>query len=196
MGTLAFERGASTLGQQMAFQNELQEIIDIAKANGTAKDPVMRQRLADAWIGLRLQRYNALRMLSKAETALLLAERDMMAGLGIEISEFGRDSISVSALPAVLGERSPEGMIHDLLALLGGEARSTPLEERRLEAAKLIACKAAVKAGDRLTESEMQSLLEKAGTLTERNTCPHGRPTMIHLSVDMLERQFGRQGAR
>jgi alkylation response protein AidB-like acyl-CoA dehydrogenase len=71
MGTLAFERGASTLGQQMAFQNELQEIIDIAKANGTAKDPVMRQRLADAWIGLRLQRYNALRMLSKADTAEL-----------------------------------------------------------------------------------------------------------------------------
>jgi alkylation response protein AidB-like acyl-CoA dehydrogenase len=64
MGTLAFERGASTLGQQMSFQNELDEIIAIAKANGMAKDPIMRQRIADAWIGLRLQRYIALRTLS------------------------------------------------------------------------------------------------------------------------------------
>ena len=68
MGTLEFERGASTLGQQMLFQNELDVIIEIARRNGTAQDPVMRQRLADAWIGLRLQRYNALRMLSAGAT--------------------------------------------------------------------------------------------------------------------------------
>ena len=67
MGTLAFERGASTLGQQMNFNNELEAIIEIAKRNGKARDPAMRQRIADAWIGLRLQRYNALRMLSGAE---------------------------------------------------------------------------------------------------------------------------------
>jgi alkylation response protein AidB-like acyl-CoA dehydrogenase len=67
MGTLEFERGASTLGQQMAFQNELQQIIDIAVSNGRSHDPIIRQRIADAWIGLRLQRYNALRMLSVAE---------------------------------------------------------------------------------------------------------------------------------
>jgi len=69
MGTLAFERGASTLGQQMLFNNELETIIEIARKNGKAKDPVYRQRIADAWIGLRLQRYNALRMLSGAEGA-------------------------------------------------------------------------------------------------------------------------------
>jgi len=67
MGTLAFERGASTLGQQMNFNNELEQIIEIAQKNGKARDPVIRQRIADAWIGLRLQRYNALRMLSGAE---------------------------------------------------------------------------------------------------------------------------------
>lgn len=69
MGTLAFERGASTLGQQMNFQNELDEIIALAKRNGAAKDPLIRQRIADAWIGLRIQRYNALRTLSAAEGA-------------------------------------------------------------------------------------------------------------------------------
>jgi alkylation response protein AidB-like acyl-CoA dehydrogenase len=64
MGTLAFERGASTLGQQLAFENELTEITETAKKNGRSSDPVMRQRLADAWIGLRIMRYNALRSLS------------------------------------------------------------------------------------------------------------------------------------
>lgn len=66
MGTLAFERGASTLGQQLLFQNELDEIIAIAKRNGASEDPNLRQRIADAWIGLRIQRYNALRMFSGA----------------------------------------------------------------------------------------------------------------------------------
>ena len=67
MGLLAFERGVSTLGQQMAFRNELDEIIAAAKANGTANDPVIRQRLAKAEIGLRLMRYGALRMLSQTD---------------------------------------------------------------------------------------------------------------------------------
>ena len=63
MGTLAFERGASTLGQQMLFQNELDEIIRIAKQNGKGEDPLVRQRIAQAWMGLRIQRYHALRTL-------------------------------------------------------------------------------------------------------------------------------------
>lgn len=64
MGTLGFERGASTLGQQMLFQNELDQVIEIAKANGKAKDPLIRQRIAHAWSGLRIQRYHALRTLA------------------------------------------------------------------------------------------------------------------------------------
>lgn len=69
MGLLAFERGVSTLGQQMAFRNELDEIIAVAKANGAANDPLIRQRLAKAEIGLRLMRYGALRMLSQTDHA-------------------------------------------------------------------------------------------------------------------------------
>lgn len=67
MGLLAFERGVSTLGQQMGFRNELDEIIAAAKANGAAKDPLIRQRIAKAEIGLRLMRYGALRMLSQTD---------------------------------------------------------------------------------------------------------------------------------
>jgi alkylation response protein AidB-like acyl-CoA dehydrogenase len=70
-GTLAFERGASTLGQNLLFQTELAEIIHVARRNGRARDPLIRQRLADAWIGLEIMRYNALRILSTADGASL-----------------------------------------------------------------------------------------------------------------------------
>jgi alkylation response protein AidB-like acyl-CoA dehydrogenase len=67
MGTLAFERGASTLGQQAEFSNELDEIVELARKSGRVADPAMRQRLARAWIGLRILRYNALRALDPLE---------------------------------------------------------------------------------------------------------------------------------
>jgi alkylation response protein AidB-like acyl-CoA dehydrogenase len=71
MGTLAFERGASTLAQQLSFANELDQIIALAKENGSAQDPHIRQRIADAWSGLRIMRLNALRMLTQMEGGTL-----------------------------------------------------------------------------------------------------------------------------
>ena len=63
MALLGFERGASTLGQQLGFEHEFKEILAAARKNGAAKNPVIRQKLADAWIGLKLMRLNALRNL-------------------------------------------------------------------------------------------------------------------------------------
>ena len=74
MGTLAFERGVSTLGQQMSFRSELRAIVEAAKASGMLADPGIRQRLAHAHIGLKLMRYSALRMLSGAEAGRLSNE--------------------------------------------------------------------------------------------------------------------------
>jgi len=71
MGTLAFERGASTLGQQLSFENELREVTDLARTTGLAADPVYRQRLADAWITLRVMRYHALRTLPMLEAGVI-----------------------------------------------------------------------------------------------------------------------------
>ncbi len=59
MGLLGFERGVSTLGQQMLFQNEFDEVLRIARENGAAQDPALRQRIADAHVGLRIMRFNA-----------------------------------------------------------------------------------------------------------------------------------------
>jgi alkylation response protein AidB-like acyl-CoA dehydrogenase len=78
MGTLAFERGASTLGQQLNFRNELGAITEVARRNGAAADPVMRQRLAQAHIVLEIMRLNALRTLSRGESGTL--GREAMIG--------------------------------------------------------------------------------------------------------------------
>ncbi len=91
MGTLAFERGASTLGQQLAFENELRDITDLAQRNGLAADPVVRQRLADAWMTLRVMRFHALRTLPMMET------RHRRAGPRRSTSCSGRRSTAGSA---------------------------------------------------------------------------------------------------
>ncbi|MGA0001994.1 MAG: acyl-CoA dehydrogenase family protein, partial [Steroidobacteraceae bacterium] len=74
MGTLAFERGVSTLAQQMTFRNELEQVIAAARSNGAAADPLIRQRIAEAWTGLRIMRYSALRMLSRTTTGTMAPE--------------------------------------------------------------------------------------------------------------------------
>ena len=74
MALLGFERGVSTLGQQMHFLHELQLVIEVARGNGAWRDPLLRGRIAAAWIGLRLMRYNALRMLSGQQDGQLRPE--------------------------------------------------------------------------------------------------------------------------
>ena len=80
MGTLAFERGASTLGQQLNFRNELDAIVAAARRNGAAEDPVVRQRLARAHIGLEIMRLNALRTLSGPDSEAGALRREALIG--------------------------------------------------------------------------------------------------------------------
>ncbi len=101
MGTLAFERGASTLGQQLDFENELHAILEAAKKYGRGDDPVLRQRLADAWIALRVMRYNALRSLSALEqgemTALTSVHKLYWATLHRAMGELALDVLGPDA---------------------------------------------------------------------------------------------------
>jgi DNA mismatch repair protein MutL len=101
----------------------------------------------------------------------------------------------VRAVPAMFDRLTPAEAIRVLVEDF--EEDETPLQSE-IEA-KLVAriCKrAAVKGGQTLSTEEQKQLLEDLENCTSPRTCPHGRPTMIHLSVDLLERQFGRRGAR
>ena len=120
MGTLAFERGASTLGQQMAFRNELDELIAVAKRNGKADDPVIRQRLAAAASGLDVMRWNTLRVLSGPDDAARVPPAAMITKL--YWSNWHRDlgelAMDVLGADALLGEPSvAPGEGYELTAL-------------------------------------------------------------------------------
>jgi alkylation response protein AidB-like acyl-CoA dehydrogenase len=65
MGTLGFERGTAFLAQQLHFQHECEQVIDYAKKQGLSDDPIVRQKLADAWIGVQIMKYNGFRSITK-----------------------------------------------------------------------------------------------------------------------------------
>ena len=108
MGTLAFERGALTLGQQLSFENEYQAIVELARKTGRADDPLVRQRLADAAICLRIMRYNSLRSLTplaRGEVTPLTSIQKLFwatfhRGLGeLAMDMLGPDAEIADALP-------------------------------------------------------------------------------------------------
>ncbi len=115
--------------------------------------------------------------------------------LGFEIEPFGTGSYRIRSLPAIVSGVDPQEAVR--VVFEDFEEDETPLQGE-LES-KLIAriCKrAAVKAGKTLSRAEQEKLLKDLEGCESPRTCPHGRPTMIHLSVDLLERQFGRRGSR
>jgi len=101
MGTLAFERGVLTLGQQMAFERELHEIIEVAQSNGAIDHPVQRQRIIDLWIRLRIMRANAVRTLSVDDQAELVPEamigKLLWANLHQDMGEVAMDVLGTAA---------------------------------------------------------------------------------------------------
>lgn len=113
--------------------------------------------------------------------------------LGFELEDFGPGAYVIRAVPALLQGVSPEAILKAAVEDL--EVDETPLEKNFEE--KIIArvCKrAAVKAGQILSPEESKQLMLDLEACQSPRTCPHGRPTMIHLSVDLLERKFGRTG--
>ena len=120
MGTLAFERGASTLGQQMAFRNELDHVIAAARRNGKIDDPVIRQRIAAAVSGLDIMRWNTLRVLSGPDDAARVPPAAMITKLywATWHRDLGELAMDVLGPEALLGEHDvPPGEGYELTAL-------------------------------------------------------------------------------
>jgi alkylation response protein AidB-like acyl-CoA dehydrogenase len=99
MGTLGFERGASTLGQNLAFVSEWEAVVDQARRAGRTAEPVVRQHLASLWIRLQLMRLNAQRiMVAGAETSgAVLVTKLFWAGLHRDLGEVGVDVLGPAA---------------------------------------------------------------------------------------------------
>ena len=126
---------------------------------------------------------------------VLLAQLPILSHFGFDVEEFGPNTFQVRAMPVLFTGSDPSAALRALVEDF--EEDEAPLQnEVEAKLAARVCKRMAVKAGQALSIEEQRALLTDLESCDSPRTCPHGRPTMIHLSVDMLERQFGRRGAR
>ena len=119
---------------------------------------------------------------------------DLLARLGIELSIAGPQSVALQAFPTLLQSRVEQtAFVRDLLDILAEHGRRPGVESMIHDILDMMACKAAVKAGDPLAPDEIAALVERQGVAERSSHCPHGRPTTLRLTLRDLERQFHRR---
>jgi DNA mismatch repair protein MutL len=130
--------------------------------------------------------------LTAADAAALLEQREVLGTLGLEIEPFGGSTVNVTATPALLAHVPPLRLVQDL----ADHFRNNPLPptaDGLLEhVLATFACKAAIKAGQKLSAAEIEALLERRHLAANTHHCPHGRPASLVFTKAELERQFGR----
>jgi DNA mismatch repair protein MutL len=117
---------------------------------------------------------------------------ETLRGMGIGVAEFGGDSFVVDALPACLAETAADVLLKDIAAGLE-EAGARGSSAARQEIVAQAACKASVRARDRMNLAEIEQLVVDLARTEMPYTCPHGRPTLIFTSFTELRRKFGRE---
>jgi DNA mismatch repair protein MutL len=131
---------------------------------------------------------------SSSQSALLEHIQPLLARLGIEVAPFGPGTLAVHAFPSFLEKLGPAQFVADLLERGEQELLDLTEEEMLHEILDMMACKAAIKAGDPLTAAEIEALLARRELVDRSSNCPHGRPTTLRLSLRDLEKQFKRTG--
>jgi DNA mismatch repair protein MutL len=116
--------------------------------------------------------------------------QEMLHRMGFGLEPFGDAACLVRSIPVFVRGGDPGEMVREVLTELEQLPGPAAARERAMAA---IACRAAVKAGQSLAMREMQELVGQLERTLRPSTCPHGRPTMIHLSHSQLEREFGRR---
>jgi DNA mismatch repair protein MutL len=125
----------------------------------------------------------------------LTSQLPFLNHFGFEVEEFGTNTFQVRAMPVLFAGGDPASALRALVEDF--EEDEAPLQaEVEARLAARVCKRLAVKGGQTLTSEEQRALLNDLEACNSPRTCPHGRPTMIHLSVDNLERQFGRKGPR
>jgi len=130
--------------------------------------------------------------LPAAESAIALEHREMLAEIGFEIEAFGGDTIVLHTYPCMLNQASPPEMLRQVIESLMTGGKRVNARDVLDDIMNMMACKAAVKAGDRLTATEISALLEKRDYYHDTHHCPHGRPTALFFSREQLDKMFKR----
>ncbi len=132
--------------------------------------------------------------LTPKETALLLEYADVLAQLGLGVQEFGRQTVLVDRYPVMLKKANLPQLVRDLAEQLDQPEKQPDRRDLLDSLLHMMSCKAAIKAGQRLSPEEIDSLLAQRHLIDDAHHCPHGRPTALVLTENELERQFGRLG--
>ena len=130
--------------------------------------------------------------LSANEAAAAIESRETLAEIGIEVEPFGGDTVLVTSYPAMLAKMQPAEMLRQVLEPLMAGGKKPDARDLLDELMNMIACKAAVKAGDRLSPDEITALLEQRHCYQDTHHCPHGRPTALFFSREQLDKMFKR----
>ena len=130
--------------------------------------------------------------LSRSDTAFLARNRENILRLGFEAEEFGMNTVKLNAIPAALSQEDAGGVFKEMLAL-AAEEDSSRVYRSDLDKVAVAACKAAVKAHDKIPEKEIRALLQQLSDCDQPFACPHGRPTIVNITIKELERRFGRR---
>jgi DNA mismatch repair protein MutL len=176
-GTYIIAEGRSGLylvDQHAAHERVLYESLLATCAGAAAMQPLLAPEVLE--IGAR-------------ELSVLRDHFDAARALGYDAEPFGETAVLVRGVPAPLVARDPLGTFRSAMASFTDER---PPQDWRDRLAILFACHNAVRAGDRLTEQEMEALLDQLGEAELCHACSHGRPTAILLSHSQLAREFGR----
>ncbi|MDE2217073.1 MAG: DNA mismatch repair endonuclease MutL [Planctomycetota bacterium] len=124
----------------------------------------------------------------------IISLKDYLEKLGIEIEEFGQHTIVIRAFSQILKNLNSKKFMEDLLAELSEEDYLKSKDKTLNKLISIMACKGAIKAGQRLELQEIEELLKKKTSINAyTNNCPHGRPTTLHFSFDELQKQFKRK---
>jgi len=127
----------------------------------------------------------------REEGAVLLENQELLSELGFSISDYGDGTLAIQAIPSEIPQQEGEATLNDLASqLLAG--KRPDLSTLRDELLHTIACKAAIKGGQRNGSVELEALVREVMTREELKCCPHGRPICITMTASQLERQFKR----
>jgi DNA mismatch repair protein MutL len=126
---------------------------------------------------------------SPREEETVRASKEFLADFGFTIDPFGNRSYLIRAIPSLVAAASVIEIIGALLESLAAKGDPNLREEK---IAQSLACHGAIRAGQQLSNEEMKELIKQLEQTKQPRTCPHGRPTMIHLSSHQLEKEFGR----
>ncbi len=128
--------------------------------------------------------------LNPRQQELSQAHQQLFANLGLLIEPFGGNVYIIRGVPSILADSDPARAFIDMLDEM---AQGGDVESWSDRAAYSLACHAAIRAGKVLTHEEMTALVRQLEQCQQPHTCPHGRPTIIHMSGSRLEREFGRR---